>query len=631
MKTFYVTTPIYYPSDKLHIGHSYTTVAADAMSRYKRIRGYDVMFVTGTDEHGQKIQRIAEENGMPPQEYVDAIVEGIIDLWKLMDISYDVFIRTTDERHVQTVQKIFKKLYDQGDIYKGHYEGWYCTPCESFWTQTQLHDQKCPDCNREVELTKEEAYFFKLSNYQERLIEHIEKNPAFIQPVSRKNEMLNNFLIPGLEDLCVSRTTFTWGVPVEFDPGHVVYVWIDALSNYISALGYLQDSDANFKKYWPADIHLVGKEIVRFHTIIWPIMLMALGLELPGQVYGHGWLVLGEGKMSKSKGNVIDPVVLVNRYGLDAIRYFLLREVPFGSDGVFSNDALVKRINSDLANDLGNLVSRTVAMVMKYFNGSIPADRMQTLEDKDLQSMMVDVAVKTEELLDGMQFNIALQEIWKGISRTNKYIDETMPWVLAREKENEPRLAAVMYNLAESIRIVSILLQPFMTQTPGKIWEQLGIGKRPDALGWESTHSFGGYPTDVVMQKGETLFPRIETEEQKQNTLEKEDRDTITYEDFSKIKFKTAVILSAEKVEGAEKLLKLMVGLGDEKRQIVSGIAKHYTPESLVGKTIVLVANLKPAKIRGIESDGMLLAASDEKELALVILDKEIPPGIQVK
>jgi methionyl-tRNA synthetase len=486
--TFYITTPIYYPSDKLHIGHSYTTVAADAMARYKRLKGYDVMFLTGTDEHGQKIQRIANEKGVTPQEYVDHIVSGIKELWKLMKISNDKFIRTTDDYHVKAVQKIFKKLYDQGDIYKSEYEGWYCTPCESFWTETQLgDDKKCPDCGRPVELTKEESYFFRLSKYRDDLIRYIEEHPEFIQPESRRNEMMNNFLKKGLEDLCVSRTTFDWGIPVEFDKGHVVYVWIDALSNYITALGYLSEDESLFEKFWPADVHLVGKEIVRFHTIIWPAMLMALDLPIPKQVFGHGWLVLSGGKMSKSKGNVVDPVVLVNKYGLDAIRYFLLREMPFGADGLFSNEALIGRINADLANDLGNLVSRTVAMIDKYFDGAIPEERTGGDFDKELIDTVLAVPPKVDEKMEQLEFSLALTEIWKAIAKTNKYIDETTPWLLAKDEKQKPRLAQVMYNLAESIRIVSILIQPFLVETPPLIWEQLGI-KDPKETEWDSVY-----------------------------------------------------------------------------------------------------------------------------------------------
>ena len=656
-KTFYITTPIYYPSGKLHIGHSYTTVAADAMARYKRLQGYDVMFLTGTDEHGQKIQRVAAENGVTPKEYVDNIVNGIKELWKMMKITYDKFIRTTDEEHVATVQKIFRMLYDKGDIYKSEYEGWYCTPCESFWTETQLVDGKCPDCGRPVERTREESYFFRLSKYQDRLIKHIEENPDFIQPVSRRNEMLNNFLRPGLEDLCVSRTSFNWGIPVTFDEKHVVYVWIDALSNYITALGYLSDNDAAFKKYWPADVHLVGKEIVRFHTIIWPAMLMALDLPLPKQVFGHGWLVLEGGKMSKSKGNVVDPVVLIEKYGLDAIRYFLLREVPFGADGVFSNEALINRINSDLANDLGNLVSRTVAMIKKYFDGQLPGQGEEGEFDADLKKELLALKPKTEELLDNLQFSLALTEIWKAISRTNKYIDETMPWVLAKDESRKGRLAAVLYNLAESIRIVSILLQPFMPETPAKIWNQLAIDS--DETGWESAGQWGVYKPTRPVQPGEIIFPRIDVEKEleslaaitpdaatgkpaKKEQEQKEAQDAkttvsdekaqITIDDFAKLDLRVAKVLAAEKVEKSDKLLKLRLRVGAEERQVVSGIARHYSPEELVGKTVVLVANLKPARLRGIESQGMILAAASEDDslLSLITVDKDISDGTKV-
>ena len=662
-KTFYITTPIYYPSDKLHIGHSYTTVAADAISRYKRLKGYDVMFLTGTDEHGQKIQRKAEAKGVTPKQYVDDIVSGIKELWKLMKITNDRFIRTTDSEHEAAVQKIFKKLYDMGDIYKSEYEGWYCTPCESFWTKTQLVDGKCPDCGREVELTKEESYFFRLSKYQDRLIKYIEDNPDFIQPVSRQNEMLNNFLRPGLEDLCVSRTTFNWGIPVTFDDKHVVYVWIDALSNYITALGYMSNEDSAFKKYWPADVHLVGKEIVRFHTIIWPAMLMALGEPLPKQVFGHGWLLLEGGKMSKSKGNVVDPVILINKYGLDAVRYFLLREVPFGSDGVFSNESLIQRINSDLANDLGNLVSRTVAMIDKYFEGVIPGIRTEGSFDNELKAMLSELPERVEELMDKLQFNTALAEIWKTISRTNKYVDETMPWVLAKSEESKPRLAAVMYNLAESLRIVSILLQPFMPETPEKIWQQLGIAGS-GALEWESAKQWGSYPEGVAVNKGEVIFPRIDIKKEMEELeglipvagqskdLEEGEKKSpvvqtadvtaakgsgdngtglITIDDFAKLDLRVVKVLEAEKVEGSDKLLKLRVEMGNESRQVVSGIAKHYTPESLIGKSVILVANLKPVKLKGIESQGMILAASNDSSLVVATLDGLIESGSKVR
>lgn len=665
-KTYYITTPIYYPSDKLHIGHSYTTVAADAMARYKRLQGYDVMFLTGTDEHGLKIQRKAEARGITPKQYVDEVVAGIKELWKMMKISNDKFIRTTDDYHQKAVQKIFKKLYDQGDIYKSQYEGWYCTPCESFWTKTQLVDGKCPDCGREVELTKEESYFFRISKYQDRLIKLFEENPEFIQPVSRQNEMLNNFLRPGLEDLCVSRTTFNWGIPVTFDDKHVVYVWIDALSNYITALGYMSEDDSDYRKYWPANVHLVGKEIVRFHTIIWPAMLMALGEPLPKQVFGHGWLLLEGGKMSKSKGNVVDPVVLIKKYGLDAIRYFLLREVPFGSDGVFSNEALINRINSDLANDLGNLVSRTVAMIDKYFAGTIPAQRASGEFDDELKAILADLPSKVEELMDKLQFSSALTEIWRAIARMNKYIDETMPWVLARDEANKPRLAQVMYNLAEGIRIVSILIQPFMPETPEKIWQQLGLAGT-NALSWDSAKTWGGYPEGIHVSKGEIIFPRIDIKkeiEELENITgqaaqapvagkaanEKVEKakaekpaegqpkakqepgsEIITIDEFAKIDLRVAKVLEAEKVEGADKLLKFKLEMGDEVRQVVSGIAKYYQPQDMIGKYVILVANLKPVKLRGIESQGMILAASDDSDLALVTIDKIMKSGGKVR
>ena len=631
------------------------------------------MFLTGTDEHGQKIQRKAEEKGVSPKEYVDEIVKGIKELWKLMKITNDKFIRTTDSFHEKAVQKIFKKLYDQGDIYKSEYEGWYCTPCESFWTKTQLVDGKCPDCGREVELTREESYFFRLSKYQDRLIEHIEKHPEFIQPASRQNEMLNNFLRPGLEDLCVSRTTFNWGIPVSFDEGHVVYVWIDALSNYITALGYMSEDSSDYEKYWPADVHLVGKEIVRFHTIIWPAMLMALGEPLPKQVFGHGWLLMEGGKMSKSKGNVVDPEILVKKYGVDAIRYFLLREVPFGSDGVFSNEALINRINSDLANDLGNLVSRTVAMIDKYFGGTIPSNRVGGEFDEDLINVVSQVSHKVEELMDKFQFSSALAEIWKAISRTNKYIDETMPWVLAKDSANTARLAGVLYNLAESIRIVSILIQPFMPETPLKIWEQLGINNE-DCLKWDSTATWGMYPENAVVKKGDLIFPRIdlkkeleelelistsqesgstgkgnsndskngkedkakkaegpESKEKAGNAEGQQENKLITIDDFAKLDLRVATVLDAEKVEGADKLLKLKLQVGDEIRQVVSGIAKNYTPEEMKGKNVILIANLKPVKIRGIESQGMILAASEGNILSLATVDRDISSGAQVR
>ncbi|MDW7652228.1 MAG: methionine--tRNA ligase [Bacillota bacterium] len=647
-KTFYITTPIYYPSDKLHIGHSYTTVAADAMARFKRLTGYDVYFLTGTDEHGQKIERRARESGKEPQQFVDEIVDWIKDLWQLLDISYDDFIRTTEERHKKSVQKIFQIFYDQGDIYKSKYEGWYCTPCEAFWTERQLSEGNCPDCKRPVELVAEESYFFKMSKYADRLIDYIEQNPGFIQPVSRKNEMINNFLKPGLEDLCVSRTTFKWGIPVPFDPEHVIYVWLDALSNYITALGYPTEDDGKFQTYWPADVQLIGKEIVRFHTIYWPIFLMALGVDLPKKVFGHGWLLLEEGKMSKSKGNVIDPEVLVDRYGSDAIRYFLLREIPFGADGHFSEEALVHRLNFDLANDLGNLLNRTLAMLKKYYDGKAPAPKDEADIDRQLKSAALALPRKMEELMDQLLFSNALSELWTFIGRANKYIDEVAPWALAKEEKHD-RLATVMYNLLESIRIVSVLLLPFMPRTPQRVWRQLGIDDKMNIHTWESVQAFGGLPPGAETVPGEVLFPRMEltgeggapvrqatkrdkpAEKPKEVQVEKTE-GLITIDEFARVDLRVAQITEAEKIEGADKLLKLRVNLGTEDRQVVAGIAKHYQPEALAGKTVLFVANLKPVKLRGIRSEGMLLAASDDEgRLVLVTTEAPIAPGSQVK
>ncbi len=648
---FYITTPIYYPSDKLHIGHTYCTVATDAMARYKRLTGCDVLFLTGTDEHGQKIEDKAKAAGKTPKEFLDNIVEGpqgILDLWKLMNISNDRFIRTTDDYHCASIQKIFRKMYEKGDIYKGTYKGKYCKPCESFWTESQLVDGKCPDCGREVMDAEEEAYFFRLSKYADR-VRHLLEDTDFLQPRSRVNEMVNNFIKPGLEDLCVSRTSFSWGIPVDFDPGHVVYVWVDALFNYTTALGFMNDRYHDYDKYWPADVHFVGKEIVRFHSIIWPAMLMSMEMPLPKHVYGHGWLVMDGGKMSKSKGNVVDPYVLAEKFGVDALRFFLMRTFPFGSDGNFSNELLIQTINMDLANDLGNLVSRTTAMVEKYFGGTLPTERENSDADDDLKQMASTLRDRYETEMEHFQFQNALEQVFKTIQRANKYIDENAPWTLAKDPANRARLATVMYNLLETIRICAVLLTPFIPDSAEKIFDQ--IGACPCCRTWEKANVWGSLRPDVTVHKGEALFPRIDAEKAlaELNAIQEAQRkaalpalelepyaqENVDFDTFCRSDFRAVKIKACEPVKKSDKLLKFTLddGSGTD-RTIVSGIRHYYQPEQLIGKTAVAILNLPPRKMMGIPSCGMLISAvhkeKGEEKLHLLLLDDAIPAGAKL-
>jgi len=631
-RVFYVTTPIYYPSDRLHIGHALTTTMADTLARFKRLQGYDVYFLTGSDEHGQKIQRKAQEANLSPQEYVDRIVASFKDLWQRLYISYNDFIRTTEPRHKKVVQYLLQKLYDKGEIYKSQYVGWYCTPCESFFTQRQLREGRCPDCGRPVELVREESYFFRMSKYREALLKYIEEHPDFILPLSRRNEVIS-FLQGGLEDLCISRTTFDWGIPLPFDPQHVTYVWFDALVNYISALGYGTEDDSLFRKYWPSAVHIVGKDIIRFHAVIWPAILMAAGISLPRQIFGHGWLLVEGSKMSKSKGNVVDPIELIERYGADAIRYFLLREMPYGADGTYSEEALIHRFNTDLANDFGNLLNRTLTMIEKFRGGRLPAPSQYSPQDEELKAKALSLPGEVEEALSRFEFSKALGAIWKVVNRANKYIEETAPWDLNRKGEKS-RLDTVLYNLVEVIRRATILVGPFMPGVPPRVWQQLGLEGLKELHTWESLSSWEILPSGVEIKKGPPLFPRLEEKVEisaEKTSEEGEGVPQVSLEDFLRLRLQVARVVEAERVPNTGKLLKIIVDLGGEERTLVSGIADKYRPEELVGKQVVVIANLKPATIRGIRSEGMLLTAIDGEDITLLVPDRPIKNGSLVR